>query len=80
MIMIKHIKNLKKIGLEHTITSNEGRKFTLPTTTTVGEFNGSSPMDVRKTVRQKISKAFTKIGLTSEKLISVRKYWSHFTT
>lgn len=74
--------DVAKLGLYKQITSSQGKKITLPTTTTAGEFNGTSAASVRDYVCDGVENAFAARGFTSEIFVSVGGDWGwgHRTT
>lgn len=74
--------DLAKLGFSRTITSSQGSKITLPTTTTAGEFQGTSASTVRDDLCERVQTAFRARGFTSEIFISVGGdwAWAHRTT
>ncbi len=74
--------DLARIGLQKQLTSGQGTKITLPTTTTAGEFTGTSAAEVRDNLTERVKNAFTARRFTSEIFISVGGdwAWSHRTT
>ena len=74
--------DLAKLGLHKQITSTQGTKITLPTTTTAGEFNGTSAGSVRDHLTVAVKKAFEARRFKSEIFVSVGGDWAwgHRTT
>ncbi len=74
--------DLAKLGLHKQITSDKGNKITLPTTTTAGEFNGTSAESVRDDLLEKVKRAFNTRGFKSEIFVSTCGDWAwgHFAT
>jgi hypothetical protein len=74
--------DLKKIGLSRTVTSDKGSEIILPTTTTAGEFSGTSAVSIRDDLCSQVKKAFSARKFKSEIFISVGGDWSwgHRTT
>lgn len=68
--------DLAKIGLSRKITSDKNGSITLPTTTTAGEFNGTSASSVRDDVCDRVKKAFAARRFKSEIFVSVGGDWS----
>ena len=75
-------RDLAEIGLYHALTSAQGSKVALPTTTCGGEFNGSSVGAVRDDLTEKVRRAFTAMGFKSEIFVAVGGEWAwgHRTT
>ncbi|HEX8369796.1 MAG TPA: hypothetical protein VF604_14715, partial [Pyrinomonadaceae bacterium] len=46
--------DLEKIGLKKIVVASNGNKVVIPTTSVMGEFNGSSAANVRDDIRQKV--------------------------
>lgn len=61
---------LAKLGFSHTV-QGANRVVTLPTTTVIGTFNGSSAGSVRDDLRTRIVQAFTSQGFKFEVFVSV---------
>lgn len=74
--------DLAQLGLSHTITSSQGSRVLLPTTTCAGEFNGTSVAAVRDDLSEKVRKTFSARGFTSEIFLAVGGdwAWAHRTT
>jgi len=74
--------DLANIGFYKQITSQKGTKITLPTTTTAGEFNGTSAASVRDDLIERAKKAFEARRFRSEIFVSVGGdwAWAHRTT
>jgi hypothetical protein len=68
--------DLEKIGLKKVVTSDEGGKVVIPTTTVVGTFNGANAVTVRDFVRDKAKNAFAARRLSSEIFILVGDNWA----
>lgn len=74
--------DLAKIGFSKVLTSNEGKKITLPTTTTAGEFNGVNSDAVADDLIARVRSSFALRGFRSEIFLSVGNdwRWRHHTT
>ncbi len=74
--------DLAKIGFNKQVTSTQGTKIILPTTTTAGEFNGTSAAAVRDDLTERVKKAFEVRRFRSEIFVSVGGdwAWAHRTT
>lgn len=74
--------DLSEIGLNRSITANNGSQISLPTTTTAGQFNGESATQVRTDLLDRVKSAFAMRGFKSEIFISVGGDWAwgHSTT
>ncbi len=69
--------DLAKLGLFREITSGKkGDKVMLPTTTTAGEFNGTSAASVRDDLLERVKRAFKARGFKFEIFISVGGDWA----
>lgn len=68
--------DLVKIGLEKVIISDQGNEIVIPTTSTIGEFQGSSSGDLRDKIRNQVKSAFNNRGFDSEIFILVGNDWS----
>lgn len=75
-------RDLASIGLSHVVTSAQGSKITLPTTTCGGEFNGASAGAVRDDLTERVRKAFAARGFRSEIFVVTAGDWAwgHRTT
>lgn len=58
--------DLAKLGLHKVVVSSDGRRIVTPTTTTIGNFNGSSAMQVANDVNTRVKAAFTARRFKSE--------------
>lgn len=74
--------DLARIGLSGSLASSDGTRITLPTTTTAGEFNGSSAASARDDVASRVQAVFRKRGFSSEIFVAVGGNWAwgHRTT
>jgi hypothetical protein len=68
--------DLEKIGLKRVIVSDQGNNIVIPTTATIGTFNGTSATSVRDDIRERIQKAFKARGFKSEIFIVVGANWA----
>jgi len=78
----KAYSELALIGLAGTLTSDGGRSVQLPTTMVAGKFDSPNVAQLRDYLTDKIKRAFTKHGLTSEILVLAGGDWGwgHGTT
>jgi hypothetical protein len=74
--------DLKTLGLSRTVTGQDGKEITLPTTTVAGTFNGVSAVTVRDDLAAKVRAAFERRRFSSEIFITVGGDWTwqHQTT
>ncbi|MFZ2911297.1 MAG: hypothetical protein WA094_15520 [Candidatus Desulfobacillus denitrificans] len=74
--------DLAKIGFNRQVKSAQGILITLPTTTTAGEFNGTSSGLVRDDLTERVKRAFEARRFKSEIFVSVGGDWAwgHRTT
>lgn len=74
--------DLAKIGFSKQITSTQGNKITLPSTTTAGDFNGTSEGAVRDDLIERVKKAFEVRRFKSEIFITIGgdSTWGYRTT
>ncbi|MEX0597393.1 MAG: hypothetical protein WD512_12940 [Candidatus Paceibacterota bacterium] len=68
--------DLEKIGLKKVVKSDENKEVVIPTTSTMGEFEGESSGAVRDDIREKVKKAFKARGFDSEIFLVVGKSWA----
>ena len=68
--------DLATIGLKKVVVPTGGGKVVMPTTTTVGEFNGTSAASVRDYVLGKVKAAFAARGFSSEIFVAVGGDWA----
>ncbi|MEX7642515.1 hypothetical protein [Stenotrophomonas maltophilia] len=68
--------DLEEIGLRKIQKSDKGGDVVIPTTTAMGEFNGSSSADVRTYIRDKVKAAFAARNFKSEVFVAVGKDWA----
>jgi type I site-specific restriction endonuclease len=68
-------KEITSIGFSKKVVSTQGGTIMLPTTTTAGEFTGTSAGAVRDVLRERVQKAFAARRFTSEIFISVGGDW-----
>lgn len=68
--------DLEKIGLKKIVVGGSGNNVVIPTTSVMGEFNGSTAASVRDDIRQKVKTAFTARGFKSEILVIVGGDWT----
>jgi hypothetical protein len=67
--------DLATIGLKKVVVPDGGGKVVMPTTTTAGEFTGTSAANVRDYVRDKIKTAFVARKFSSEIFVAVGGDW-----
>jgi hypothetical protein len=67
--------DLTSIGFSKKVVSTQGGTIMLPTTTTAGEFPGTSAGAVRDVLRERVQKAFAARRFISEIFISVGGDW-----
>lgn len=72
----KAYEELKGIGLTKVVKTDAGHNVVIPTTSTMGFFDGSGAGAVRDSVRNSVKKAFANRGLTSEIFIVVGGNWA----
>ncbi len=68
--------DLSDIGLEKVVVAKNGNEIVIPTTSVMGEFNGTSVTSVRDEVRSSIKSAFKARGFDSEIFVVVGGNWS----
>ncbi|WP_409498295.1 hypothetical protein [Pseudomonas fragi] len=68
--------DLQRIGLAKVVKADEGHHVVIPTTSTMGFFNGTSAVAVRNDVRNSVQAAFRARQLTSEIFIVVGGDWA----
>lgn len=74
--------DLARIGFQRQATATNGTKIPLPTTTTAGEFSGTSVTSLRDDLTERVKKAFESRRFKSEVFIFIGGdwAWSHRTT
>lgn len=68
--------DLKEIGLERVIVSDQGKEVVMPTTMATGKFNGASVAGVRDDVLEDVRKAFSARGFSSEIFLVAAENWA----
>lgn len=68
--------DLQQIGLAKVVKADEGQHVVIPTTSTMGFFNGTSAAAVRNDVRNSVQTAFRARLLKSEIFIVVGGDWA----
>jgi len=68
--------DLQRIGLAKVVKADEGPQVVIPTTSTMGCFNGTSAAAVRNDVRNSVQAAFRARLLKSEIFIVVGGDWA----
>ncbi|MFR0716816.1 hypothetical protein ACLUS7_17345 [Enterobacterales bacterium BD_CKDN230030183-1A_HGKHYDSX7] len=72
----KAYEDLNAIGLAKVVKADAGHNVVIPTTSTMGFFNGSGAGAVRDSVRSSVQRAFANRGFTSEIFIVVGENWA----
>ena len=68
--------DLKEIGLAKVKKSDNGGDIVIPTTSVIGEFNGSSAVKVRDDIRARVKSAFQARKFKSEIFVVVGGDWA----
>ena len=68
--------DLENIGLSKVIVSDNGNDCVVPTTSTIGKFEGSDAASVRTHVKEQVRTAFKSRNLKSEIFITVGGNWA----
>lgn len=68
--------DLEHIGLSRVQRTSQGGNAVIPTTSAMGEFNGSSVTAVRDDIRAKVKTAFTARRFKSEIFVIVGGNWA----
>lgn len=68
--------DLAKIGLHKVVKSDGGGQVVIPTTSTMGTFNGTSAVSVREDVTKAVKTAFSNRGFRSEIFVVVGGDWA----
>lgn len=68
--------DLEKLGLKKVIVSDGGGEVVIPTTSTIGKFNGTDSAAIRNDVRNRVQNAFKARGFTSEIFVVVGSDWA----
>lgn len=68
-------EDLEDIGLFKVVKATNGNNVVIPTTSVMGEFNGTDKNSVRNDIRTAVKKAFGARGFTSEIFITVGGDW-----
>lgn len=67
---------LEKLGLKKVQKSNKGNDVVIPTTSAMGELDGTTASELRIQIVEKIKAAFKALGLKSEIFVTVGGSWS----
>ena len=68
--------DLANLGLEKVVKSDMGSDVVIPTTATMGTFNGITAPQVRSDIRDRVRAAFKARRLTSEIFVVVGADWA----
>jgi divalent metal cation (Fe/Co/Zn/Cd) transporter len=68
--------DLELIGLKKVAVASGGTKYVIPTTATMGQFNGTSASSICTEIRDRIEKAFKARGFKSEIFVIVGGDWA----
>ncbi|EJM62346.1 hypothetical protein PMI30_04663 [Pseudomonas sp. GM50] len=68
--------DLLRLGLAKVVKADAGHNVVIPTTSTMGFFNGSGATSVRDSVQNSVKSAFAARRLTSEVFIVVGGDWA----
>ena len=68
--------DLEKIGLKKVVIANNGNNVVIPTTSAMGEFNGTSASSVRDDIRNRVQNAFKARGFKSEIFLTIGGDWA----
>ncbi|QEI11807.1 hypothetical protein [Cellvibrio japonicus] len=68
--------DLDKLGLKKIVKSGNGGDAVIPTTSVMGEFNGTSAESVRDHVRSQVKQAISNRGLKSEIFLIASGDWA----
>lgn len=68
--------DLQRLGLAKVVKADAGQNVVIPTTSTMGFFDGNSAISVRDSVRNSVKNAFATRGFTSEVFIVVGGDWA----
>jgi len=68
--------DLAKLGFATVVVGSNGNKITLPTTTTAGEFMGTSAVGVRDDLTVSVERAFAARKFTYELFVTVGGDWT----
>jgi hypothetical protein len=68
--------DLQRIGLAKVVKADDGQHVVVPTTSTMGFFNGTDATAVRNDVRNAVQAAFRARALKSEIFVVVGANWS----
>jgi hypothetical protein len=68
--------DLKKLGMERVVMSDKNKPVVIPTTTVSGEFEGDSAGTIRDNILEKVRRAFSARGFSSEIFIVVGGNWA----
>jgi hypothetical protein len=68
--------DLEKIGLKKVAVTDQGNKVVIPTTATMGQFNGTSAASVCTDIRNRVQNAFKTRGFKSEIFVITGGDWA----
>src|SRR5437588_11907839 len=68
--------DLEKIGLKKVVVNTQGNNVVIPTTATMGQFDGTNASSVCTTIRDRVQTAFKARGFTSEIFVVVGGDWA----
>lgn len=68
--------DLEKLGLNRVAVNSQGNKVVIPTTSTMGTFNGTSAAAVCTDIRNRVQSAFKARGFKSEIFVVVGGDWA----
>jgi hypothetical protein len=68
--------DLDKIGLKKVVVNSQGNKVVIPTTATMGQFDGTSASNVCTAIRDRVQTAFKARGFTSEIFVVTGGDWA----
>jgi hypothetical protein len=68
--------DLEKIGLKKVAVTNQGNKVVIPTTATMGQFDGTGAASVCTEIRNRVQNAFKARGFRSEIFVIAGGDWA----
>jgi hypothetical protein len=68
--------DLEKIGLKKVVAGGNGNNVVIPTTSAMGEFNGTSAASVRDDIRSRVQSAFKARSFKSEIFVIIGGDWA----
>ena len=68
--------DLETIGLKKVVAGSSGNNIVIPTTSAMGEFNGTSATSVRDDIRSRVQNAFKARGFKSEIFVIIGGDWA----